>query len=104
MSGFGARSGNRVTISGGVALYRPVGEGKPDAPRRTHCEAHPQAGAGEDCRRFVEHLTKCLGGLRAMRRAEWTQGDIELAIGEADVASGGGQLMQQGSFLFSTRA
>src|SRR5215471_7665706 len=34
-----------------------------------------------------------------MRRAEWGQGDIQLAIGDADVACGGKQLMQQGSPL-----
>jgi hypothetical protein len=33
--------------------------------------------------------------LRAMRGAERTQGDTELAIGDADVASGREQLMQQ---------
>jgi hypothetical protein len=51
---------------------------------------------GEDCCRFVEDLAECLGGLRSMRRAEWSQNDIELAIGDADIACDGEQLMQQG--------
>jgi hypothetical protein len=40
-----------------------------------------------------------------MWRAERSQGDIELAIGDADVTGGGEQLMQQGSpFLIDTGA
>jgi len=48
---------------------------------------------------LVEHLTERLGGVRSMRRAERIQGDMQLAIGDADVACGGEQLMQQGSPL-----
>jgi hypothetical protein len=95
MSSFGADRGTGAPSVAVLRFYRQVGEGKPDAPRRTHCKTHPQARAGEDCRRCVEHLTECLGGLRAMRGAERTQGDTELAIGDADVASGREQLMQQ---------
>src|SRR5258707_11188578 len=64
-----------------------------------HCEPNPQAGAGEDCRRLIEHLTEGVGGVRSMRRAERSQGDMQLAIGDADVACSGEQLMQQGSPL-----
>lgn len=77
---FGPRSGSRGTSRGGAALDRRVGEGKPDAPRRAHFEAHPQARAGEDGRRFIEDLTERVGGVRAVRRAEWSQGDSELAV------------------------
>ena len=53
---------------------------------------------------FVEDRTESLSSERAMRRAERSQGDIELAIGEADVSCGGEQLMQQSSpLLIDTR-
>jgi hypothetical protein len=45
---------------------------------------------------LVEHLAEGLGGVRSMRRAERSQGDMQLAIGDADVACSGEQLMQQG--------
>src|SRR5215471_16958096 len=101
---FRRRSGRRGTIRRGAALDRRAGEGKADPPRRTHCEADPQARTGEDCCRLVEDHTERLGGVRAMWGAERSQGDIKLAIGHADVAGGGEQLMQQGSpLLIDTR-
>jgi hypothetical protein len=54
--------------------------GKPDTWWRTHGEAHPQARA-------------------AMWGAERSQGDMQLAIGEADVAGSGERLIEQGSPL-----
>jgi hypothetical protein len=39
-----------------------------------------QAKAGEGCRRFAEDLAEHLGGAPAMRRAERSQVDIELAV------------------------
>jgi hypothetical protein len=44
-------------------------------------------------------LTEGLGGARSMRRTERSQGDVQLAIANADIARGGEQLMQQGSSL-----
>ena len=82
---------------------RRAREGKPDTRWRTQCEANPQTRSGEECRRLVEHLAESLGGARAMRRAERSQGDVQLAIADADVAGSGKQLMQQGSpFLIGT--
>src|SRR5215469_17073950 len=98
MSGLG-QSGHRDTCRGGATLDRRAGESKPDTPRRTHCEANAQAGSWEDGRRLVEELTERVGGVRAMGRAERSQGEIELAVGDMDVAHGGEQLMQQGSTL-----
>ena len=89
MSGLGVGSGRSGTIQGGVALDRRAGEGKPAPPRRMHCEADPQARTWKDCCRLVEDHTERLGSVRAMRGAERSQGNIELAIGDADVASGG---------------
>jgi len=40
-----------------------------------------------------------LGDVRAMRRAERSQGDLQLAIGDADVACRAEQLMQKGLSL-----
>jgi len=74
-------------------------EGKPDTWRRAHGEPHPQARAGEDGGCLVEYLAEGLGGSGSMRRAKRSQGDMQLAIADADVASGGEQLMQQGSPL-----
>src|SRR5271169_6952732 len=84
---------------GGAALDRRAGECEADTRWQTHCESNPQARAGEDCRRLVEHLTEGLGGVRSMRRAERSQGDMQFAVGDADVACSGEQLMQQGSPL-----
>jgi hypothetical protein len=89
------QSGRRGTCRGGAALDRRAWESKPDAPRRA--QANPQARTGEDCRRLVEDLAESLSGLRSMRRAE--RSHIERAIGEADVACSGKQLMQKGSPL-----
>ena len=72
------RLGNRGNGRGGAALDRR---------------------AGEDCRCLVEHLTEGLGGVRSMRLAERSQGDMQLAIGDTDVACNGEQLMEQGSPL-----
>src|SRR5712671_3128995 len=96
---FWVRSGDRGNGHGGAALARRTGEGQPDTWWRPHCEPNPQAGAGEDCRRLIEHLAEGLGGVRSMRRAERSQGDLQLAIADADVAGGGEELMQQGSPL-----
>jgi hypothetical protein len=46
---------------------------------------------------LVEHRAEGLGGARSMRRAERSQGDVQLTIGDADVAGSNEQLMQQGS-------
>jgi len=99
MSGLGADQGNRGNGRGGAALDPRAGEGKPDTRWRTHCKAHAQARAGEECRRLVEHLTESLGGARSMWRTERSQGDVQLAIADADVAGSGEQLMQQSSAL-----
>jgi len=48
---------------------------------------------------LFEHLAERLGGPGSMRRAERSQGDMQLAITDADVACGGEQLMQQSSAL-----
>src|SRR5262249_59739945 len=58
-----------------------------------------EARAWEGRRRLVEHLTEGLGGARSMRRAEGSQGDMQLAVADADIACSGEQLMQQGSPL-----
>ena len=99
MSGFGADQGAGATA---VAVLRSTGEPGKASPIRgggRTGEANAQARAGEDCRGLVEHLTEGLGGVRSMRRAERSQGDMQLAIGDADVACSGEQLMQQGSPL-----
>src|SRR5262249_5427525 len=49
---------------------------------RPHYEANAQAGSWEDGRRLVEELTERVGGVRAMGRAERSQGEIELAVGD----------------------
>src|SRR3984893_19128843 len=97
MSGFGVDQG--AGSRGGAALDRRAGEGKPDTWWRTHREANPQARAGKDCRCLVERLTEGLGGERSVWGAERSQGDMQLAIGDADVACAGEQLMEQGSPL-----
>ena len=103
MSGLGADQGDRGNGRGGAALDRRAREGKPDTRWRTHCKANAQTRAGEECRCLVEHLTESLGGARAMWRTERSQGDVQLAIADADVAGSGEQLMQQGSpFLIGT--
>ena len=99
MSGLGADQGNRGNGRGGAALDPRAGEGKPDTRWRTHREAHAQVRTGEDCCRLVEHLTESLGGVRSMWRTERSQGDVQLAIADADVAGSGEQLMQQSSAL-----
>jgi hypothetical protein len=38
---------------------------------------------------LVEHLAEGLGGAGSMRRAERSQGEMKLAIGNADIACGG---------------
>src|SRR3974377_1371346 len=96
---FGRGSGGRRNSLGGAALDWRAGEGKPETWWRTHREANPQARAGKDCRCLVERLTEGLGGERSMWGAERTQGDVQLAIGDADVACSGEQLMEQGSPL-----
>ena len=69
-----------------------------------HCEADPQARTREECCRLVEDHTERLGSVRAMWGAERSQGDMELSIGDADIARGSEQLMQQGSpLLIDTR-
>src|SRR5262249_1238110 len=101
---FGRRSGLRGSSGGNAAVDRRARECEPDTWWRTHGEAHAQARAGEDGRRLVEDLTNSLSGERAMRRAERSQGGIELASGDADVSCRGEQLMQQGSpLLIDTR-
>src|ERR1700688_4650466 len=99
MSGFGVGQGAGGTA---VAVLRSTGEpGKASPIRgggRTE-KAHPQARAGEDCRCLVERLTEGLGGERSMWGAERSQGDMQLVIGDADVACSGEQLMEQGSPL-----
>ena len=102
MSGFRADQGTGATA---VAVLRSTGEPGKASPIRGggQCEANPQTRAGEECRRLVEHLAESLGGACAMRRAERSQGDVQLAIADADVAGSGEQLMQQGSpFLIGT--
>jgi len=65
--------------------------------------ADAQARAGEGRRGVVEHVTENLRGVRSMRRAERSQRDMQLAIGDADVTRGGEEFMQQGSpFLIDT--
>ena len=87
-----------------AALDWGAGEGKPDMWWRTHREANPQARAGEACRCLVERLTEGLSGKRSVWGAERSQGDMQLAIGDADVACSGEQLMEQGSpLLIDTR-
>jgi hypothetical protein len=53
----------------------------------------------QECCRLIKHLAQGLGSAGSMRRAERSQGDMQLAIGDADVARSGEQLMQQGSPL-----
>ena len=48
---------------------------------------------------MVERLTEGLSGERSVWGAERSQGDMQLAIGDADVACSGEQLMEQGSPL-----
>src|SRR5215831_705002 len=99
LSGFGADQGAGAPS---VAVPRSTGElGKASPIRRGGRigEANAQAGSWEDGRRLVEELTERVGGVRAMGRAERSQGEIELAVGDMDVAHGGEQLMQQGSTL-----
>jgi hypothetical protein len=104
MSGLGVGSGRRGAIRRGAALDRRAGEGKPAPSRRMHCEADPQARTQEDCCCLVEDPTERLSSVRAMWGAERSQGDVELAIGDANVAGSGEQLMQQGpSLLIDTR-
>ena len=78
--------------------WRPW-EGEPDTGRLTHCESHVQARTGEDHGCLVDYLAEGLGGAGSMWRAEWSQGDMQLMVADADVAGGGEQLMQQGSPL-----
>jgi hypothetical protein len=82
-----------------MAPGRRPGEGQPDAWWRAHREADAQARAREDRRRLIEGLAEDLGRMRSMRRAKRIQGDVQLAVGDADIAGGGEQLMQQGSSL-----
>lgn len=86
---FRGRSGSRDGGGGGADLDRRAWEGKTDTRWRTHGEAHPQARAGEDSRGLVEHFAEGLGGAGSMRRAERSQGDMQLAIGDADITCGG---------------
>src|SRR5579863_8597728 len=81
MSGLAPRrpSGSRGASCGGGAFGRRGGEGKPDVRWGTHRKPDAQARAWEGRRRFVEDLAERLSGSRAMRRAERSQGDIELA-------------------------
>ena len=58
-----------------------------DAPRSA-CGVR----AGEHCRGLVQDFTEGLGSVRSMRRAERSQGDVQLALAEADFASPGEQL------------
>src|SRR5258708_4364326 len=101
MSGFGADQGTGAAV---VAVLRSAGgpgEARPIRGGGWTAERNRKRGAGEDCRRLIEHLTEGVGGVRSMRRAERSQRDMQLAIGDADVARTGEQLMQQGSTLWS---
>src|SRR5467141_4093534 len=101
MSGFGSDQGTGATV---MAVLRSPGEPGKASPIRgggRTANRIRRRGAGEDCRRLIEHLAEGLGGVRSMRRAERSQGDLQLAIGDADVACGGEQLMQQGSPLLT---
>src|SRR4029077_6217240 len=92
-------SGSLRNSRGVAELDSGAGEGKPDTWWRTHRKTNPQERAGEDCRCVVERLTEGLGGERSVWGAERSQGDMQLAIGDADVARSGEQLMEQGSPL-----
>src|SRR5271165_2817600 len=96
MSGFGVGQGAGGTA---VAVLRSIGEPGKASPIRGGGRTEKRSRAGEDCRGLVEHLTEGLGGVGSMRRAERSQGDMQLAIGDADVACRGEQLMEQGSPL-----
>ena len=84
-----------------MAVARSTGEPGKASPRRVAGALRSKA-AGESRGRLsplVEHLTKGLGGVRSMWRAERSQGDMQLAVGDADIACRGEQLVQQGSPL-----
>jgi hypothetical protein len=76
---FGVDQAAGGIVRRGAALDQKAGEGKPDTPRRTHCEADPQARTGDGRCRLVEDHAERLGSVRATGGAEWRQGDIELA-------------------------
>ena len=104
MSGFGVDQG---VVATAVAVLRSTGEPGKASPIRGGGRTEKRTRRREPGKivGLVEHLTEGLGGVRPMRRAERSQGDMQLAIGDADVACGGEQLMQQGSpLLIDTRA
>jgi hypothetical protein len=49
----------------------------------------PPHQRGEDCRCLVERPTESLGGERSVLELKRSQGDMQLAIGDADVACNG---------------
>jgi hypothetical protein len=59
-----------------------------------HGEAHAQPGAGEGRFGFVEDFAQCLGGACSVRGAERRQRDLQLTVGDVEVACGRTQLVQ----------
>ncbi len=69
-----------------MTVLRSAGEPGKASPItwwRTHRKVHAQARAREDRCRLIKAFTEGLGGARSMRRAEGSQGDMQLAVGEA---------------------
>lgn len=85
-------------------MSRCARESKADARRRTHSEANAQRRAREHRCGLVEKLAEGLHGARSMRGTERRQGDLQIALGNLDVAGGGEDLVQQRSaFLLGTQ-
>jgi hypothetical protein len=85
-----------------VAVLRSTGEPGKASPIRGGGRTEKRTRRrepGEDCRCLVERLTEGLGGERSVWGADRSQGGMQLAIADADVACSGEQLMEQGSPL-----
>ena len=96
MSGFDVNQGACGTA---VALLRSTGEPGKASPIRGGGRTEKRTRRREPGKIVAERLTEGFGGERSVWGAERSQGDMQLAIGDVDVACSGEQLMEQGSPL-----